>query len=334
MSKVITRRRLLKTGSAALGLGVFAPAIIGRARAQSFPARNMSVVIPTNQGGGVETNARNFGGVWRNYLGVEFEYEFFPGAGGQAGYEVYVHRKERDGHNLLFGNMTPELIMYATQNPNYRIPEDVTYVASIAGNPTVLYVGAESPFQTIEDLVEEGRRRPINISTSRLPHPATIGAFALADGTGAEFNLIPFAGGGPTSMAAITGEVDAAVLTAGVAISLEDQVRVLCTFKKFEPLDVQMGNPPSANEAFGLEIPDLDTATAYAIHTEAWENAEIRERLVTSIEEVFQDPALKEAYNVSGYPWESVEYQDADRCAEIVSETLELAERYRDLITG
>jgi hypothetical protein len=121
--------------------------------------------------------------------GQEFEFEFHPGAAGQVGYELYVHRKERDGHNLLFGNIGPEVIMYVTQNPSYRIPEDLTYIASTSGVPMLIFVGNNSPIQTIEELVEEGRNRTVNISTSRLPHPATIGALALGDELGADFNL-------------------------------------------------------------------------------------------------------------------------------------------------
>ena len=79
--------------------------------------------------------------------------------------------------------------------------------------------------ESIEQLVEEGKKRTVTVATSRLPHPGTIGMLALAEATGADFNMIPFGGGNPTSMAAITGETDAAVLTAGVAISLGDQVR-------------------------------------------------------------------------------------------------------------
>jgi tripartite-type tricarboxylate transporter receptor subunit TctC len=330
----LSRRSLIR-GSTALGAGVLAPSIIRPSWAQSYPSRNMTIVCPTNVGGGVENHGRNFTQVWRKQLGVEFEFEFYPGAAGQAGYEVYVHRKERDGHTLLFGNIGPEVIMYVTQRPNYRIPEDITYIASTGGVPMVIFVGNDSPFQTIEDLVEEGRRRTISVSTSRLPHPATIGALALAGELGADFNLIPFAGGAPTSMAAITGEVDAAATTANQAIQLADQLRVLCTFKYDAALNPQMGDPPTANDAFGLSLPELEHNTGLAIHTEVWEGMpEVRAVLEDTIPKVFDDPELEEVYNRSGVPYESVNYQGPDEAMAIVEQTIELANRYRDLITA
>ena len=331
----ISRRALVKGSVAAVGTGVFAPAIIRRSFAQgAYPARDITMVIPTNVGGGVEGHARNFTQVWRKQLGVNFEFEFYPGAAGQAGYEVYAHRKEADGHNILFGNIGPEVLMYVTQNPSYRIPEDITYIASTGGVPMVIFVGNESPIQTIEELVELGKQRTVNISTSRLPHPATIGALALGGQLGADFNLISFAGGGPTAMAAITQEVDAAATTANQAISLSDQVRVLCTFKMDEALNPQMGNPPTANDAFGLELPELEHNTGMAIHTAAWENDAIREVLETTIPKVFEDPELEQVYIQSGLPYESVFYSNSEQAMEIVRKTIELAEDYKHLITA
>jgi tripartite-type tricarboxylate transporter receptor subunit TctC len=331
----LTRRGLLKGTAAAAGVTLFTPAIIRSARAQDYPSRTMSVVCPTNVGGGVENHARNLAAVWRKYLGQDFEFEFHPGAAGQVGYELYVHRKERDGHNLLFGNIGPEVIMYVTQNPSYQIPDDLTYIASTSGVPMLIFVGNDSPFQTIEDLVEEGRNRQVNISTSRLPHPATIGALALGDEMGANFNLIAFAGGNPTSIAAISGEVDAAATTANQAVALSDQVRVLCTFKYDPRLNEQLGNPPTANEVFGINLPELEHNTGLAIHTEVWESAEeVRETLTTTLDETFKDPELEEVYDRSAVTFDSVALRTSEEAMAIVEQTIELANRFKHLITA
>jgi tripartite-type tricarboxylate transporter receptor subunit TctC len=89
-----TRRRILAAGAAATALGPF------RAQAQAFPSKNMRVVIPTGQGGGADRLARVFDDFWGPLLKASFEYGFFPGAAGQVGYELYLHKRERDGHNL------------------------------------------------------------------------------------------------------------------------------------------------------------------------------------------------------------------------------------------
>lgn len=329
--KTIGRRSLLGSGAAVGAATLFAPSIL---RAQgAYPNRNINVVIATGQGGGAETTARAFTNVMRTDLGVEFEFEFYPGAGGQVGYELYASRRDKDGYNLLYSNMHPEIITYATQNTNYDLPGDIFHFAKTGGTPIVCFVGANSPIESIEQLVDLGRQRTATIATSRLPHPGTIGMLSLADATGADFNLIPFGGGNPTSMAAITGETDAAVLTAGVAISLGEQVRVLATFRSIEAFNVQMGNAPLVNDVFGTSIPELELAQGWAMHTQVWETMpEVRERLVASIRSSFDNPELRAQFEAANYPFEGVEYGDETVTQKILTDTVALARKYADRI--
>src|SRR3954466_12284997 len=119
---LIRRRRFVAGAAAAAALGV-----LPRAHGQTFPAKNMRVVIPGGRGGGAERLARVFDDFWGPLLKTHFEYSFYAGAAGQVGYELYVHKREHDGYNLLFGNMGPEMIMYALRKPKYRFPEDYQY---------------------------------------------------------------------------------------------------------------------------------------------------------------------------------------------------------------
>ena len=327
--QTLNRRLLLTSGAAAGAAGLFAPSLL---RAQgAYPNRNINVVIATGQGGGAETTARCFTNVLRTDLGVDFEYEFHPGAGGQVGYELYAFKRDRDGYNLLYSNMHPEIITYATQNPGYKLPGDIIHFAKTGGTPIVIYVGADSPIQSLEQLVDEAKKRTVTVATSRLPHPGSIGVLALGEAQGADFNLIPFGGGNPTSMAAITGETDCAVLTAGVAISLGAQVRVLGTFRDVPAFNAMMNNAPTVNSVFGTSIPDLELSQGWAMHTEVWENMpEVRERLVTAIKATFTNPELKKQFEAVNYPYDGIEYGDETACSEIVKNTTDLAQRYAD----
>src|SRR5688572_4775222 len=122
--RAVSRRTFL--GGAMAGAGTIAMPSLVRSQ-DAYPSETFRVVIPTRQGGGAERIARAFDAAWSQLLGQPFEYEFFPGAAGQIGYEVFVKQREHNGHNLLFGNMGPEMIMYATQKPDYKFPEDYIY---------------------------------------------------------------------------------------------------------------------------------------------------------------------------------------------------------------
>ena len=126
-SPMLSRRSLVGGAGAAVGLLTTPPSLRGAVAQAAYPSRSFRVIIPTGQGGGAERLARSFDAAWSKLLGQPFEYEFHAGAGGQVGYTLFVQKREKNGHNLLFGNMGPEMIMYATQKPAYRFPQDFTY---------------------------------------------------------------------------------------------------------------------------------------------------------------------------------------------------------------
>src|SRR5512141_97005 len=219
------RRRLLAGVSAALAIGT-----VPDARAQAFPSRNMRVVIPTGQGGGADRLARVFDDFWGPLLKTHFEYQFMPGAAGQVGYETFIGKRERDGYNLLFGNMGPEMIMYALQKPPYKFPQDYQYFCRLDVDDSVIFASRKSKFTKFEQVLEEAKKRTLNVAVSRLPHPASIGLLALGRATGARFNLVPYGGGNPTSVAVLNGEADLGALPiAGVAAQKETlKVLAIC----------------------------------------------------------------------------------------------------------
>ena len=236
-----TRRRLLAGATAAAALAPL------RVRAQAFPSKNIRVVIPTGQGGGAERLARSFDEVWGKLLKTNFEYSFYAGAAGQVGYETFVHKRDKDAYNLLFGNMGPEMIMYALQKPNYRFPEDFQYFCRTDIDDSVVFALRKGKFQRVEDLVAEGKKRPINVAVSRLPHPASIGMLALGAALGARFNLIPYGGGNPTTVAVLNGEADCGALPMAGVIAQREQMKVLAVFND-ERLPGKLGTVPTAKE--------------------------------------------------------------------------------------
>lgn len=252
-----------------MAAGLIASPFVRRAAAQDCPARNFRVVIPTGQGGGAERLARAFDAAWSKLLGRQFEYDFFPGAAGQIGYEIFVNRSEHDGHNLLFGNMGPEMIMYALQSPGYRFPQDYIYFCRTDIDDSCIFVRRDSDYQSLQDVVAAGKEDTLNVAVSRIPHPASIGVLALGEQTGSTYNLIPYGGGNPTQVAVLNGEADLGALPIAGVIQLRDQFKVLGIFNREENIFAgQTENAPIVNAALGTDIPDLYSSRAWAIHTD------------------------------------------------------------------
>lgn len=328
-----SRRAMLKAGAAAGAVAGAFGATSG-AFAQSFPERNIDVIVPTREGGGADRNLRAFTSVWTKYLETNFEPGFYPGASGRVGYEVYMGKYQPDGYSLIFGNMGPELLNWVVQKPSFDI-DDYLYWGRVDTDPGCVFVGAESPFQTIEDILVEAKKRRLNVGTSRLAHPASVGILALGEHTGVEFNLIPLSGGKNTVAGAVTGEVDFSVLTSGSVAAAGDAVRTLLIFNDKNLIGEALDNAPTMNDHFGTEIPPLLSSRAFGIHKAAIDQHPDRyEILENSFKKVFDDPDYKAAVLAGKGHWEYVNYGGIEDCAKFKTAMLELGERYKPLLTG
>ncbi len=324
------RRGFLKTGMAASSMALGLPAI---ARAQSYPEGNINVVIPTAEGGGADRNFRAFTSVWKDKLGTEFEPSFFPGASGRVGYELYMGKSEPDCYNLIFGNMGPEVLNWAMQPPGFDI-DDYFYFGQVDKDPCCLFVGAESPLQTMDDIIAASESRKLTVGTSRMAHPASIGLLALGEELGIEFNLIPLQGGKGTVAGAVTGEVDFSVLTSGSVIAAGDSVKTLLVFGN-NIVGEALDNAPGINDAYGMNLPEMLSARAFGIHRKAAEDFPDRyEMLSRTFRETFDDPRLMEAYLANKGQPEYLVYADAEECAAFMKSMLELGARYKTLLSG
>jgi tripartite-type tricarboxylate transporter receptor subunit TctC len=332
-SKGMTRRGFLATGGAAAA--AFGVPAVARSQGAAFPSDNIQVLVPTGEGGGVDQAARAFTRVWAKHLGANFEYSYFPGASGQVGYEVFVGKREPNAYNLLFGNIGPEMIMYATQNVKYKYPDDIMYFGAIDSDDSVIWVATNSKFKTINDLVEEGKKREITLSTSRLPHPSTIGALALADATGIKIRMIPYGGGGPARAAAITGEVDGCATFLSSSLGLSEQARFLGVFNDKNRAPDLTNNAPAINEALGTKLPPLSGQRAWAIHRSVADKYPDRlKKLTDTMKMVFDDPEYKTVAEKAGTPWEFIQYADAAACDASAKEFAALAAQYKTLLSA
>ena len=330
MSQRIARRRLL-IGAA----GASALAQLPRAHAQAFPSKNIRVVVPTAQGGSADRLARLFDDFWGALLKTQFEYQFMSGAAGQVGYETFIGKRDRDGHNLLFGNMGPEMLMYALQKPPYKFPQDYQYFCRLDVDDSVIFANRQSKFKKLEDVLEESKRRTLNVAVSRLPHPASIGVLALGRAIGGKFNLIPYGGGNPTSVAVLNGEADIGALPIAGVAAQKDTLKVLGIFNDDHKMAKYSDNAPAVNKIAGTKIPDLPSSRSWAVHTEVIEKFPDRFALLErTARQVFDNPKYNEEYGKTGAPVETSQYGNRALCAKYSNDMIALADEYRDLLTA
>lgn len=304
------------------------------AMAASFPSRAMRGFIPTRAGGGADRNFRAFTGVWSKHLGQEFEPSFFPGAAGRVGYETYMAKAADDCHDLIFGNMGPEVLNWVVKKPTFSL-DDYFYFIQVDADPGSIFLNAKSKMKNVADIVAEGKKRTLTVATSRLAHPASLGMLVFARKTGIKVNLIPVSGGKNTRNAVLTGETDLGVLPVTSAMGRKGLVVVgLFDEKNIAPADL-----PSAilvNTEYKLGLPPLAAgARAFGIKKAAVDKHPDRyQKLLDTAKKTFADPAYKEAFVKTKKPWAVVTPGFTEECKTYVSNITEIGKEYRDLLKG
>ncbi|MCZ6494749.1 MAG: hypothetical protein O6924_01070 [Alphaproteobacteria bacterium] len=332
----LDRRRFLMGSAAALGAGILAGTPASEAFGAKFPSRNIKVYVPTRHGGGASRNLEAFTSIWKNYLGVNFQASYYPGAAGRVGYEKYMGIAKPDCYELLFGNMGPEVLNWVVKKPTFDL-NAYFYFGQMDRDPGQIFVSRKSKFKHIDEIVAEGKKRTIQIGVSRLAHPATLGALALGRHTGAKFNVIPLSGGKRTRAGVATGEMDCGALPSGGIARRGKNFRILAIFDDTNPIPDKIKNAVLVNKHFGMNLPPLVAgARAFGIKRAAVEKYPDRFKiLIDTMNKVYGDPAYQKVLKKTKVPMalftKSWSREGIDK---YVKDITAIGEKYKDLLTG
>ncbi len=331
----VSRRDILKNSVAFAGVAATVGFPFTDAMAAKFPDRNLKIYIPTRAGGGADRLNRAVTSVWKKYLGVNFENSFFPGAAGRVGYEKYMGLAKDDGHELLFGNMGPEVLNWVVKAPTFDLNK-FKYFAQIDADPGVIFVSRKSKFKTIDDVIAAGKKRTLNVGVSRLAHPATLGVMALARHVGAKLNAIPLSGGKNTYAGVATGEMDLGALPSGGVIKRAKSMKILLMMSHKNPLPSKTENAPILNDHFKMNMPSLVAgARAYGIKTSAISGYPGNfKKLEDTLKKAIADPAFKKAYKKTKAPWDYVGYRGPEEAAVYAKGIAQIGKEFKELLSG
>jgi tripartite-type tricarboxylate transporter receptor subunit TctC len=327
-----SRRQFLKVAAASAATASMAwPQF---AYSAQFPERAMQVFIPTRAGGGADRNFRSFSGVWKNHLKADFEPGFYPGAAGRVGYETYMGKASDDCHDLIFGNMGPEVLNWVVKAPSFNL-EDYFYFLQVDADPGSIFVKADSPLQSVDDVIAAGKTRTLTVATSRLAHPASLAMLVLARKTGMKINLVPMSGGKNTRNGVATGELELGVLPV-TSVMTKKSLKVLGLFDEKNAVPERTPGAVLVNTEYQLGIPPLAAgARAFGIKKAAADKYPDRfEKLVSTGMQVFEDPAYKEAVIKRKAPWALIAPGGREACDEYVRNITAVGKEYRDLLKG
>ena len=274
----------LVAGAAAL------PVVSRIARAQTYPARPVRVIIGFTPGGPTDIAARLISQWLSERLGQPFVIENRPGAGSTIAIEAVVN-SQPDGYTLLVVSTSAAVSATFYPNLSFNLIRDIAPVAGIVRMPLVMVVNPSVPAQTVPEFIAYAKTNPGTINMASVgngttPHMAGELFKMMAD---VDMLHVPYRGAAPALTDLLGGR--AQVMFEGV-LSLTEHIRT----GRLRPLAVTtavrslvLADVPTVGEF----LPGYEASVWFGVGAPKATSAEIVDKLNKEINAGLADPKLR-----------------------------------------
>ncbi len=261
------------------------------AAAQSWPDRPVRLLVGFPPGGPTDFVARLIAPGLAAAWGQQVIIENRGGANGTLATDA-VAKSAPDGHTLLFsGN---NIVM---NTGLYRLPYDMVRdfapVGMVAFSPNVLWVGANSPIRTVQDLIAAARARPgeLGYATTGNGGNGHFGGETLKRALGIDIAHVPYRGTAPALTDVLAGRVPLFMQTIVGAIGPYQggQLRPIVAFGPRRVREIP--DIPTLAE-LGHEVPD--SGTWYGVLAPAGTPAPLVARMARDLEAVTREASFRD----------------------------------------
>jgi putative tricarboxylic transport membrane protein len=179
----------------------------GAASAADFPTKPVTIIVAFSAGSNPDLEARQIAGPLGSALGQTVVVKDLGGGAQVKGINA-LQNAPADGYTLLVVSGSVEFTL-ANGLTNYK-PDDFAFVRNLADQATGVYVKADSPFKSVDDIVTYAKAHPgeLNASASGAVSRGNQVVQKIAAANGVEFTYVPQNGGGEVAAAVLGGHVD------------------------------------------------------------------------------------------------------------------------------
>ena len=301
--------------------------MVGVAMADNYPSKPIRIVVPYGAGGGTDLFARVVANKMSEILGASIEVTNLTGGGGTIGATEVAVNADPDGYTLGFCIYAPLALMPLYGQTRYTL-DDIQPICGAYSTLNVLAVSANSPYQTVEDIIElinsKGGSLPYGGSGTGNNQHLTMEEWLQQVGEGYKMKCVAYTDGDAAeAVALMSGEVQFAIMQAqGVKSYVEDgSLRVLMVFGDERPLWMDQE---------GLIVPttkELGYKCSIVPLVGFWGRKGIPQEAIDKISEAFrqavEDPDTLAAVTNLGL---EVDYRSSEEYQQILEELVPVAQ--------
>jgi len=275
------------------------PVVSRTARAQAYPSRPITLIVPFPPGGSTDVGARIVADHMSRTLGQQVVVQNVSGAGGTTG-STRAMRSDPDGYTLLMGQMGTHAAAVALYpNLAYRPDVDFEPIGMVTAFPLIVAARKDFPAQDFKEFIAYVKANDTKLNQAH----AGVGSIfftsclLLNSILGAKPTLVPFYRGAPAMIALVARPVDymcADIVTGGPQLE-PGKIKVYAIASAAR--NPAMPNVPTTNEA---GLPAFQASAWNGLFAPKSTPQPILDSLVDALDKALDDEATRKRLGVLG----------------------------------
>lgn len=269
--------------------------------AQTYPSRNVTIIVPYPAGGPTDQVARVLAQALSDKLKQNFIVENVSGGSTTIATGRVAHAVP-DGYTLLLHNLQISANVALYKNVNYDTEKDLVPIIFINNNPLVLVGRKTLEPNTLTELLDLMKKRTLKAATPGVGATGHLATSLLAQEAKVKVDLIPYRGAAPALQDVTGGHVDLFFATPQSVVQQikAGQMKAYgITAKEKSP---ELPTADSFVKAFG---PKLEILYWHALFAPAGTPDDVINKLNATLQEIISDPAIVKSWadtGVTPYP--------------------------------
>ena len=201
----------------------------GPVRADNWPSRPITMIVPFSAGGGVDLSARIQAQRMGELLGQPIVVENVGAAAGMAG-SARVAKADPDGYTMLIGNSgTHAYSQSLYKTPLYNSLTDFTPVGLASESPRILIARKDLPAQNLQEFIAyvKANQSRMQFGSAGIGSGTHLPCVLLNTAMGVDVTHVPYRGEAPVQQDLIGGRIDymCSTIQTGAALAKEGAVK-------------------------------------------------------------------------------------------------------------
>lgn len=286
------------------GAAVALMGLSGTVMAEEYPERPIMMMVSYGAGGATDFQARIVTMTSGNEdaLGMPIAIINKPGAGGRVGWNWFATQADPDGYTLAAYNV-PHFIAQSIKGGVEYSTDSFEPIANWGADPAVFVVGADSEFNSMEDVVAFAKENPgkLTVSGAGLFVGHHIAALQIDKAAGTKMAYIPTKGGGAAAMkAVIAGEVMGGINNLSDAFRAQEAGNVKILGVADLERNAFLPDVPTMMEQ-GLDV-DNSSVNFRGVMVPKGTPPEVIEKLSATVPEMFANSRVAKKMEAGGSP--------------------------------